>query len=53
MNRIPKTVPPATRYVLPPVPADETMAYYMPLPFRGRLREISALEQMFGYYSAD
>lgn len=53
MTRIPKTVPPKSRSVLPPAPTDETMAYYMPLPFGGRLREISALEQMFGYYTAD
>lgn len=53
MTRIPKTIPAKSRSKAPPAPVDETMAYYMPLPFRGRLQDISALEQMYGYYSAD
>jgi hypothetical protein len=50
MTRIPKTLPPNTRSF---AQTDETMAYYMPLPFCGRLCEISALEQMYGYYFAE
>jgi hypothetical protein len=47
------SLPTKTRAVLPPAPADESLAYYTALPFRGRTREISALEQMYGYYSAE
>jgi hypothetical protein len=53
MTRIPKTTPPKACNFAPATPADETMAYYAPLPFAAALRDMGPLDQMYGYYAAD
>jgi hypothetical protein len=35
------------------IQTEDTLDYYMRTPAKGPLREISALEQMYGYWSAD
>ncbi len=51
MTRIPMSLPTKTRISAPPAPADDSLAYYTAPPFRGSTREISALEQLYGYYA--
>ena len=35
------------------IKTEDALAYYAPTPAKGPLREISALDQMFGYWSAE
>jgi hypothetical protein len=35
------------------IKTEDALAYYAPTPGKGPLREISALDQMFGYWSAE
>ena len=53
MTRIPKTLLPPMRAVLPPLHAQDSMACAVPSPLDDRLRDILALEQMYGYYWPD
>ncbi|MFZ0099790.1 MAG: hypothetical protein WAK98_14985 [Gemmobacter sp.] len=52
-SRTPRPAPSGQDVIPVASKTEDTLAYYMPTPAKGPLREISALEQMYGYWSAE
>jgi hypothetical protein len=52
-SRTPRPTPSGQDVTPIHVKKEDALAYFTPVPTEGPLREISALEQMFGYWSAE